>query len=289
MMPDLAATAPALSARRRNRFGLSVPVVIAAVIVLVIAVCTVLGPLIAPQDPGAQDLLLSASPPTGGHLFGTDQLGRDVFSRIIVGARTAIIGPIIIALGSMIISNILGLLAGYWGGLTDSLIMRWVDLAYSMPGLLVTIVISGTLGGGYTLAVITLMILFSPFDTRIVRGVVLEQRSLPYVESSRTLGLSHMRIMAREIWPNILPFVVANTFLEFAYAIVALSGLSFLGFGVSPGAADWGRMLSDNEGLLYTNAASALAPGAMIVITAAAMNILGDWLFERVSDRGRVR
>jgi peptide/nickel transport system permease protein len=95
--------------------------------------------------------------------------------------------------------------------------------------------------------------------------------------------------MAREIWPNILPFVVANTFLEFAYAIVALSGLSFLGFGVSPGAADWGRMLSDNEGLLYTNAASALAPGAMIVITAAAMNILGDWLFERVSDRGRVR
>jgi peptide/nickel transport system permease protein len=167
--------------------------------------------------------------------------------------------------------------------------MRWVDLAYSMPGLLVTIVISGTLGGGYTLAVITLMILFSPFDTRIVRGVVLEQRSLPYVESSRTLGLSHMRIMAREIWPNILPFVVANTFLEFAYAIVALSGLSFLGFGVSPGAADWGRMLSDNEGLLYTNAASALAPGAMIVITAAAMNILGDWLFERVSDRGRVR
>ncbi len=289
MMAEPATTVPTVSARRRANLGLSVPVVLAAVIVLVIAVCTVLGQLVAPQDAGAQDLLLGAASPSAAHLFGTDQLGRDVFSRIIVGARTAIIGPIIIAVGSMIISNILGLLAGYWGGLTDALIMRWVDLAYSMPGLLVTIVISGTLGGGYTLAVITLMILFSPFDTRIVRGVVLEQRSLPYVESSRTLGLSHFRIMAREIWPNILPFVVANTFLEFAYAIVALSGLSFLGFGVAPGAADWGRMLADNEALLYTNAASALAPGAMIVVTAAAMNILGDWLFERVSDRGRVR
>jgi peptide/nickel transport system permease protein len=289
MTPEVAATVPPVTTRRRANLNLSVPVAIAGVIVLVIAACTILGQVIAPQDAGAQDLLLGASSPTGSHLFGTDQLGRDVFSRIIVGARTAIIGPVIIALGSMIISNILGLLAGYWGGLIDSLIMRWVDLAYSMPGLLVTIVISGTLGGGYTLAVITLMILFSPFDTRIVRGVVLEQRSLPYVESSRTLGLSHVRIMVREIWPNILPFVVANTFLEFAYAIVALSGLSFLGFGVAPGAADWGRMLADNEALLYTNAASALAPGAMIVLTAAAMNILGDWLFERVSDRGRVR
>jgi len=289
MMPEATTSISTLSARRRANLGLSVPVVVAAVIVLVIAVCTILGSLVAPQDPAAQNLLLSASSPTRDHLFGTDQLGRDVFSRIIVGARTAIIGPVIIALGSMIISNILGLLAGYRGGLTDSLIMRWVDLAYSTPGLLVTIVISGTMGGGYTLAVITLMVLFSPFDTRIVRGVVLEQRSLPYVESSRTLGLSHLRIMTREIWPNILPFVVANTFLEFAYAIVALSGLSFLGLGVAPGAPDWGRMLADNEALLYTNAASALAPGAMIVITAAAMNILGDWLFERVSDRGRVR
>jgi peptide/nickel transport system permease protein len=277
------------TALRPLNLHLSVPVVIAAIVVAVVAVATIFGPLVAPQDPAAQNLLLGASAPSRDHLFGTDQLGRDVFSRVIVGARTAILGPIIIALGSMLISNVLGLLAGYRGGKTDSLIMRWVDLAYAIPGLLVTIVIAGTLGGGYALAVFTLMVLFSPFDTRIVRGVVLEQRSLPYVEASRTLGLSHLRIMTREIWPNILPFVVANTFLEFAYAIVALSGLSFLGFGVPPGAPDWGRMLAENETLLYTNAASALAPGAMIVVTAAAMNIIGDWLFERVSDRGRVR
>jgi peptide/nickel transport system permease protein len=289
MIVEAPSTLVTPTTRRAANLHLSIPVVIAAVIVLIIAIAMILGPLVAPQNPSAQNLLLSASSPTWDHLFGTDQLGRDVFSRVIVGARTAIIGPIIIAVGSMIISNVLGLLAGYRGGPVDAIIMRWVDLAYSTPGLLVTIVISGTLGGGYTLAVITLLILFSPFDTRIVRGVVLEQRSLPYVESSRTLGLSHLRIMVREIWPNILPFVVANTFLEFAYAIVALSGLSFLGFGVAPGAADWGRMLADNETLLYTNAASALAPGAMIVITAASMNIIGDWLFERVSDRGRVR
>lgn len=283
------ASAPVRVTRRRLNLDLSVPVVVASVIVLIVAVFALFGPLVAPHDPSAQDLLLSASAPSSRYLLGTDQLGRDVFSRIIVGTRTAILGPIVIALGSMVISNVLGLLAGYRGGWLDSLIMRWVDLAYATPGLLVTIVIAGTLGGGYPVAVATLVVLFSPFDTRIVRGVVLEQRALPYVEASRTLGLSPLRIMAREIWPNILPFVVANTFLEFAYAIVALSGLSFLGFGVAPGAADWGRMLADNEALLYTNPASALAPGAMIVITAASMNIIGDWLFERVSDRGRVR
>jgi len=286
---DTTLAASTRSSPRRLNLDLSVPVVVASVIVLVVAVFTIFGPLVAPHDPSAQDLLLSATSPSRRYLLGTDQLGRDVFSRIIVGTRTAVIGPIIIALGSMVISNVLGLLAGYRGGLLDSLIMRWVDLTYSTPGLLVTIVVAGTLGGGYPVAVAILVVLFSPFDTRIVRGVVLEQRSLPYVEASRTLGLSHLRIMSREIWPNILPFVVANTFLEFAYAIVALSGLSFLGFGVAPGAADWGRMLADNEALLYSNAASALAPGAMIVITAASMNIIGDWIFERVSDRGRVR
>lgn len=286
---DAPLAASSLSSPRRLNLDLSVPVAVASLIVLLVAVCAIFGSLVAPHDPSAQDLLLSASSPSSRYLLGTDQLGRDVFSRIIVGTRTAVLGPIIIALGSMVISNVLGLLAGYLGGWLDSLIMRWVDLAYATPGLLVTIVIAGTLGGGYLVAVATLVVLFSPFDTRIVRGVVLEQRALPYVEASRTLGLSRLRIMAREIWPNILPFVVANTFLEFAYAIVALSGLSFLGFGVAPGAADWGRMLADNEALLYSNPAAALAPGAMIVITAASMNIIGDWLFERVSDRGRVR
>lgn len=282
-------TEATLSSFRRTQLGLSGPVILAFLIVLIVAVFTIFGSHVAPHDPSAQDMLLGVASPTKLYFFGTDELGRDIFSRIIAGARTAVIGPIIIALGSMVISNVLGMLAGYLGGRIDSAIMRWVDFAYSTPALLVTIVIAGTLGGGYVLAVATLVILFSPFDTRIVRGAVLEQRGLPYVEASRTLGVSQFRIMVRAIWPNILPFVVANTFLEFAYAIVALSGLSFLGFGVAPGAPDWGRMLADNETLLYQNPASLLAPGAMIVVTAASMNIIGDWLFEKVSDRGRVR
>jgi peptide/nickel transport system permease protein len=198
-------------------------------------------------------------------------------------------GPILIALGAMLVGNTLGLFAGYLGGLADSAIMRWVDLMYSLPALLVAIVVVGVLGGGYWLAVATLIVLTAPYDTRIVRGATLEQRPRAYVEAARTLGLSARRVMFMHIWPNVLPLVVANTFLNFAFSIVALAGLSFLGLGVGPGTPDWGRMLAESRTLLFQNPASALAPGGMIVLTAAAMNLIGDWLYETLSDRGRAR
>src|SRR5207247_2227836 len=125
----------------------------------------------------------------------TDDLGRDILSRTIVGARTAMVGPILIAFGAMVLGNLLGLISGYRGGLTDSGIMRWVDLMYALPPLLVAIVIAGVLGSSYGLAVALLVILTAPYDTRIVRAATLEQRSLPYVEAARTLGLSDSRIM----------------------------------------------------------------------------------------------
>lgn len=246
-------------------------------------------PFIAPYDPVKVNIPDQLLPPSFDHLLGTDDLGRDVFSRTIVGARTAVVGPILIALGAMIIGNALGLLAGYKGGLIDSVIMRWVDLMWALPGLLVAIVVVGVLGGGYYLSVALLILLTAPYDTRIVRGATLEQRALPYVEAARTLGLSSRRIMVRHIWPNVLPLVVANTFLNFAFSLVTLSALSFLGLGVGPGTPDWGRMLAESQTLLFDNPAAALAPGGMIVITAASMNLIGDWLYERLSDRGRAR
>lgn len=271
----------------RGRFPITIALSLAFVVLVV--VCAIFGSLIAPKDPDAQDLLVGVSPPGGEYWLGTDDLGRDVFSRTIVGAQTAIMGPILIALGAMLIGNALGLLAGYKGGWLDAGILRWVDLTYALPGLLVAIVIVGVLGGGYFVAVALLILLMSPYDTRIVRGATLEQRHLPYVEAARTLGLPARRIMTRHIWPNLLPFVVANTFLTFAFALVTLSALSFLGLGVGPGTADWGRMLSESRTLLFDNPAAALAPGVMIVLTAASMNLIGDWYYERLSDRGRAR
>lgn len=276
-----------------SRLRLRVPhptLLTAAVAVIgVVLLCAFLGDLIAPHDPSEQDVLGGTAGPSHLHWLGTDDLGRDVFSRLIVGSHTAIFGPAIVAIGAMLIGNSLGLVAGYFGGATDATIMRWVDLMYALPGLLVAIVVLGTLGGGYWTAVFLLILLTAPYDTRLVRGATLEQRSLPYVEAARALGLPRRRIMFWHIWPNILPVVVPNTFLNFAFALVNLAALSFLGLGAAPGTPDWGRMLAENRTLLFENGIAALAPGLLIVLTAAAVNLIGDGMYERLSDRGRLR
>jgi peptide/nickel transport system permease protein len=250
---------------------------------------TVFGPMITPYDPNAQDLALGLSTPSSEHWFGTDELGRDVFSRVIAGTRTAVVGPVVIALGSMLIGNVLGLLAGYRGGPLDSAIMRWADLMFSLPSLLVIVVVAGAFGGGYWLAVALLILLNAPFDARIIRGATLEQAPRPYVEAAKSVGLSERRIMLMHIWPNVSPIAVANTCLAFAASLVALAGLSFLGLGVAPGTPDWGLMVSEGRGLLFTNPVAVLAPAAMIVLTATAINLSGDWVYDRLSARGAIR
>lgn len=262
-----------------------VTVWIAMVFVFAAVVCAVFGPQIAPYPANEQNLLLGVTPPSHAHWAGTDLLGRDVLSRTIVGARTALVGPAIVAAGAFAIATLLGLMAGYIGGATDSVVMRWVDFMFALPGPLIAIVIVGVVGGGFWTAVVVLVILFTAPDTRIVRSAVLEQRPLPYVEAARTLGISRRRIMFHHIFPNILPIVAAYVVLDFAFALVTLAGLSFLGLGISPGTADWGRMLFENRTILFANPMAALLPAAAIVITAGSINIIGDWIYERMSTR----
>jgi peptide/nickel transport system permease protein len=251
-----------------------------------VVVMAVFGAVLAPQDPDAQNLTEVLAAPSSAHWLGTDALGRDVFARLIAGTRSAFVGPLVIAVGSMVLGNVLGLISGYVGGTLDTVLMRWVDFMWAMPGLLIIIVVAGAFDGGYWLAAALLMALTVPFDTRIIRGATLEQVRQPYVEAARTLGLSNRRIVFLHIWPNVSATAVANAFLTFAGAIVALSGLSFLGFAVDPGSPDWGLMLSDGTSLLFENPAAALSPAAMIVATAVSMNIVGDWLYEALSNRG---
>jgi peptide/nickel transport system permease protein len=274
-------------ARRRGR----VPVIlgICFLIVAVVVVMAAAGSAVAPYNPAAQNLAVALARPSGAHWLGTDTLGRDVLSRLIAGARTAFVGPLVIAAGSMLLGNLLGLLAGYRGGRVDAVIMRWVDLMWSIPGLLVIIVVAGAVGGGYWLAVVLLIVLTVPFDTRVVRGATLEQVPRPYVEAARALGVPNRRIMIQHIWPNVAPVAVANAFLVFAGSVGFIAGLSFLGLGVPPGTADWGLMLAEGEQLLFANPVAVLAPGAMIVLIAASMNLIGDWLYEQLSSRGAGR
>lgn len=278
-------SAPAIGETRRRKQPLPVPVVVlfAALIIAAVVICAVLGERIAPDSPFLQRLGVSDAPPSQDHIAGTDLLGRDVLSRVIYGARTALAGPVVVAAGAFAISTLLGLLSGYLGGLVDSAIMRWVDFMFALPGPLVAIVVVGVVGGGYWTAVLVLVVLFTAPDTRIMRSAVLEQRPLPYIDAARTLGISKTRILFVHILPNIAPIILAYVVLDFAFALVNLAGLSFLGLGVEPGTPDWGRMLFENRTILFSNPAALLLPAGMIILTAVSMNLVGDWLFERFS------
>ncbi|MDE3820633.1 ABC transporter permease [Sinorhizobium meliloti] len=278
-------SAPAIGETRRRKQPLPVPVVVlfAALIIAAVVICAVLGERIAPDSPFLQRLGVGDAPPSPDHIAGTDLLGRDVLSRVIYGARTALAGPVVVAAGAFAISTLLGLLSGYLGGLVDSAIMRWVDFMFALPGPLVAIVVVGVVGGGYWTAVLVLVVLFTAPDTRIVRSAVLEQRPLAYIDAARTLGISKTRILFVHILPNIAPIILAYVVLDFAFALVNLAGLSFLGLGVEPGTPDWGRMLFENRTILFSNPAALLLPAGMIILTAVSMNLVGDWLFERFS------
>jgi peptide/nickel transport system permease protein len=202
------------------------------------------------------------------------------------GTRLAVIGPVVIAAGSAVLGSILGLFSGYFRGRVDGVVMRWVDFMYALPALLVTLVIVGVTGGGYWLAVALLTVLTVPYDTRLIRGATLQQRNLPYVEAAEMLGVGPARIMARHIWPNLLGVIIPNSCLNFAFGLSGLASLSFLGIGSPPGSDEWGRMVFENSATLFQNAWGVFAPAMMIVFTAVVMNLLGDYFYEKLSDRG---
>ncbi|MEU6998203.1 ABC transporter permease [Nonomuraea sp. NPDC046570] len=253
-------------------------------VLALMTVAVVFGPWLAPYDPAAQDLALGATMPSWEHWAGTDDLGRDVLSRCLVGARSALVWPLLVALCTCVLSTSLGLLAGYRLGWIDAVMMRVVDLFIAMPGMLMLIVMVGVLGGGMGWAMLALAVLFTPGDIRVVRSLTMAQRELAYAEAARTLGLSKSRIMFRHLLPNIAPTVVAAALLSFVAALVALSGLSFLGIGLPAGTPDWGLMIEENRGLLDLNPWASVVPAALVTVAATAATLLGDQLFERLSD-----
>ena len=194
---------PAASGRRRRAVS---PIIwLSLLVVAGVLAMAVFGAILAPHNPSAQHLALVDATPSGAHWLGTDALGRDVFSRVIAGARTAFFGPLVIAAASFVLGNLLGLFAGYRGGLADAIIMRWVDFMWALPALVILIVVAGAVGSSYWLAVVVLIVLTVPFDTRVIRGATLEQVPRPYVEAAKTLGVPRWKIMLFHVWPECLP------------------------------------------------------------------------------------
>ncbi len=207
------------SVDRTPRAGITIGIALSFCVMAIVVVCALFGSAVAPDSPFTQRLELGDAPPSAEFLAGTDLLGRDVLSRVIYGSWTALVGPIVVAVGAWMIATILGLVSGYLGGWVDSATMRWVDFMLALPAPLIAIVVVGVVGGGYWTAVLVLIILFTAPDTRIVRSAVLEQRPRPYIDAARALGISKTRILFVHILPNVLPIILAYVVLDFAFAV----------------------------------------------------------------------
>ncbi len=276
------------SARRsplaRNRAAL-----VGLLILLPIIVATVAPELLTGLLPNDQDLASSLRLPDGQHLLGTDKLGRDVWARIVFGAQPTLFGALVVVVISGAIGIPLGLVAGYYGGRVDALIMRVLDALLAFPALLLAILVVATFGRGLGTVVVALGVIYVPAMARLIRSVTLVQRSLAYVDAGRALGFSDARILFRHILPNLVAAVVVQSTIDLAYAILDIAALSFLGLGQQPPDPDWGSMLSDGRAYLLQNAWPALSAGFAIMLAVISFNLVGDGLRSQLDPRERER
>lgn len=250
--------------------------VASALVIILIALCAIFAPLVAPYDPTAQDLTNRLQGMSWEHIFGTDQLGRDVLSRMIYGARISLCIGLFPTLISMILGTILGLMSGYLGKTVDFIIMRLADITMAFPSLLLAMVVMYTLGNGIVNIFLALTIVSWAGTARVVRSQTLSLREMEYVEAATSMGVSKFKIMFRHILPNCLPNLIVLFTLNIPGSILSESSLSFLGIGAQSPSTSWGLMVSEGKDYLFTNPVMAIAPGIAILILALAFNFLGD-------------
>lgn len=241
-------------------------------------VITFFGPLLLKYDPVQVDVLNKLKPPSKEHWFGTDNFGRDIFTRILYGMPLTLkVGFFSVTLGG-VIGVVLGIVSGYYGGIVDTLIMRVMDVLLAFPGILLALAIVSVLGGSLTNVIIAVSIFSVPAFARIVRGSTLSVRKLEYIDAVRALGASNIRIIFKHILPNVMSPIIVQVTLRIATAILTASGLSFLGLGAQPPDPEWGAMLNDGRTYMKTAPHIIMFPGIMIVIVVLAFNIFGDGL-----------
>jgi peptide/nickel transport system permease protein len=264
------------------------PVVIFGVIVfLLLLVCAAFPNWIAPQDPLEQDYSSVLAQPNSQHLLGTDSLGRDLLSRIIFGARTAIIvGFVAVGLAALI-GVILGLFAGYFGGITYIIIMRFIDALMAFPPIILTLTIAALLGGGLTMVVIALGVGMMPGYARVMCGQVISIKENDYVVAARSLGAGNFRVMFRHILPNAFPPMIVLMTMMIGITILAEAGLSFLGVGITEPTIAWGSLVNEGYKYLLTHPQLSVAPGVAIMIVVYAFNMVGDGLRDAIDPRLR--
>ncbi len=256
----------------------------------VIVIVAIFAPLLLPADPTEQIIKNRFMPPVfaGGewpHFLGADNLGRDIFSRVILGTQTSVAVGAFVVMLALVVGSALGAIAGYFGGLVDSFIMRLTDFQLSFPFILLAIIFMAIFGPGFTSLVIALAVAIWVNYARLVRGETLKLRELEFIQAARSIGVRHSIIILRHVLPNVLPSIIVMATLDIAFVIIFEAALSFLGLGIQPPTPSWGVMISDGRNYMFESLWMTLGPGLAILVTAVAINLFGDFLRDTYDPR----
>lgn len=259
---------------KKNRIRMKL--IVFAGLATALLLITIFAKYICPYDPYAQDLTQAMQPPSAAHLMGTDTYGRDMLSRVLIGAQTSISSTFALVAIITVFGTVVGIFCGYYGGIVDSVMMRISDVCLAFPGLVFAMAVAAILDGGVRNAVIALALISWPKYSRIARGQTLSIKNLPYMQASQLAGDSVLQMIFRHVLPNIAGPILVTSMLDIGTMMMEIAGLSFLGLGAQPPVAEWGSMMSSGRSMLQTYPWIVLSPGLAIFVSVVIFNLLGD-------------
>ncbi|XVV16991.1 ABC transporter permease [Actinoplanes sp. CA-131856] len=261
---------------------------LAPVVCGLIVLVAVFAPLLAPHDPNAVDPLNAFAPASAAHPLGTDDLGRDLLSRLIVGSRSSLAGPFVVVLAAGLVGTALAVSAAWIGGWFDAAVSRLLDIMFAFPGLVLAITVAAIFGPGFVAPVVALSVAYVPVIARVMRAAALRERNLPYIEALRVQGFPAWHICLRHLLPNLAPLLLVQTAIGFGYAMVDLASISFLGLGLQPPVADWGLMIANGQpSILAGSPQQSLYAAIAVVIAVVAFTAVAERLAQRFGGGAR--
>lgn len=263
--------------------------IIFSILAAALLICSIIAQLLCPYDPYAQDLSKSLQPPSAEHWLGTDRYGRDLLSRVIIGSQTSIYSTLILVAFMTVVGTVLGILAGLYGGILDTIIMRISDIFLAFPGLVFALAVAGALGGGVQNAIIALAAVGWPKFARLARSQTLAQKKQQYMDAARLSGNGTFKIIIWHLLPNIIGPIIVTAVLDIGTSMMEIAGLSYLGLGAMPPVAEWGSMMSGAREFIQTAPWVAFAPGIAIFISVVIFNMFGDTVRDYFDPRQRTK